>query len=78
MIISSSMEKEMWKDVVNEFIRTELGVQMNTPTTLAPRHELVPVPAMQETTNGRESLRVLYSLFSGQGTAAGANCKAFT
>jgi len=69
MIISSSMDKEVWKDVVNEFIRTELGVQMNDPA--AP---LVPASAVQGSGNGRESMRVLYSLFSGQGTAAGAGC----
>jgi hypothetical protein len=73
MLISNSMDKEMWKDVVNEFIRTELGVQMSTPAALALRPDLVPASATQETANGRESLRVLYSLFSGQGTAAGTN-----
>lgn len=62
------MDKEMWKDVTNEFIRSELGVQM-TPSALALRHDLG--AAKQEASNGRESLRVIYSLFSGQGTAAG-------
>jgi hypothetical protein len=74
MIISSSMDKEVWKDVVNEFLRTELGVQMNNPAAPALRPDLLPAPAMQGSVNGRESMRVLYSLFSGQGTAAGARC----
>lgn len=68
MLISSSMDKEMWKDVTNEFIRSELGVQM-APSALALRPDLG--AGKQEPSNGRESLRVIYSLFSGQGTAAG-------
>lgn len=68
MLISSSMDKEMWKDVTNEFIRSELGVQM-APSALALRPDLG--AGKQEASNGRESLRVIYSLFSGQGIAAG-------
>lgn len=67
MLISSSMDKEMWKDVTNEFIRAELGVQMTSPA-LALRPDLG--AAKSEPSNGRESLRVMYSLFSGQGTAS--------
>jgi hypothetical protein len=55
MVIASSIDKEAWKEVVQEFIRHELG----------PRE-----PA--SSTSGRESLRMAYSLFSGQGAAAGA------
>lgn len=57
MLISSSMDKESWKEVVGEFIRTELGVDA--------------VRAKSEPSNGRESLRVAYSLFAGHGAAAG-------
>lgn len=71
MVISNSIDKEMRKDVVNEFIRTELGIQTSTSAALTLRPDLVSASATQETTNGRESLRVLYSLFCGQGTAAG-------
>lgn len=71
MIISNNMDKEIWKDVVNEFIRSELGVPVNIPSPLALRRDLAPSSSTQEASNGRESLRVVYSLFSGQGTAAG-------
>lgn len=71
MVISSSLDKEMWKDVTNEFIRAELGVHINAPSPLALRRDLTSGTSTQESSNGRESLRVAYSLFSGQGTAAG-------
>ncbi|KAH8117565.1 Sec23-binding domain of Sec16-domain-containing protein [Phellopilus nigrolimitatus] len=54
MIISSSMDKDAFKEVVNEFIRTELGVK----------------PGAQTVVNGYESLRLAYSLYSGQSSAA--------
>lgn len=57
MLISSSMDKDAWKEVANEFIKSELGVQVGQSNA-----KLV---------NGRESLRVAYSLFAGQGAAAG-------
>ncbi|KAG8849805.1 hypothetical protein FRB96_000628 [Tulasnella sp. 330] len=56
MIISSSMDKDAWKEVADEFIRTELGVDATRATV--------------DPSNGRESLRVAYSLFAGQGAAA--------
>jgi COPII coat assembly protein SEC16 len=52
MVIASSVDKETWKEVVNDFVRSELG-------------------AREEKSNGREALRVAYSLFAGQGAAAG-------
>ncbi|KAJ3725933.1 Sec23-binding domain of Sec16-domain-containing protein [Lentinula raphanica] len=55
MIIASGIDKEAWQEVVNEFLKTELG----------PRS----VPSMG-VSNGRESLRVVYSLLSGQGAKA--------
>ena len=58
MVIASSIDKEAWKEVVNEFVKTELGgLGRNADTASKP--------------DGRESLRVAYSMFSGQGAAAG-------
>ncbi|KAH7871832.1 Sec23-binding domain of Sec16-domain-containing protein [Lentinula edodes] len=54
MIIASGIDKEAWQEVVNEFLKTELGTQ---------------APSMGPS-NGRESLRVVYSLLSGQGAKA--------
>ncbi|KAF8334307.1 Sec23-binding domain of Sec16-domain-containing protein [Cantharellus anzutake] len=53
MLIASSLDKEIWKEAVNEFIRSELGVAAGAEHGKA--------------SNGRESMRILYSLFSGQG-----------
>ncbi|KAJ3987357.1 Sec23-binding domain of Sec16-domain-containing protein [Lentinula detonsa] len=55
MIIASGIEKEAWQEVVNEFLKTELGPQNAFSAGLS---------------NGRESLRVVYSLLSGQGAKA--------
>jgi len=66
MVIASSIDKEAWKEVVNEFVKTELGVRDVQRSTLGGRgKDQVPPPS-----NGREWLRVVYSLFSGQGPAA--------
>ncbi|KAF8077931.1 Sec23-binding domain of Sec16-domain-containing protein [Lyophyllum atratum] len=61
MVIASSIDKEAWKEVVGEFLRTELG------TATAPQN---PIDQSLPPSNGRESLRAAYSLFSGQGAAA--------
>ncbi|KII88484.1 hypothetical protein PLICRDRAFT_60522, partial [Plicaturopsis crispa FD-325 SS-3] len=53
MVIASSIDSESWKEVVRDFLKTELGTRDDTSRT-----------------NGRESLRVAYSLFSGQGAAS--------
>lgn len=68
MVIASSVDKAAWKEVVQEFIQSELGVRepRNTPTL--PSTQSAGAPQLA---NGRESLRVLYSLFSGQGSQAG-------
>ncbi|KAI6109003.1 Sec23-binding domain of Sec16-domain-containing protein [Pisolithus croceorrhizus] len=65
MVISSSIDKEAWKEVVGEFLKAELGVH-------DPQHALVTRgnDSVPPRTNGRECLRVVYSLFSGQGPAA--------
>ena len=54
MLIASSVDKEAWKEAVNEFVRTELGAD-----------------APEASSVGREPLRMAYSLFAGQGYAAG-------
>ena len=55
LIIASCVNKDMWKEVVSGFIRYEMGDKIGN--------------AFQS--NGRESLRVLYSLFAGNGPNAG-------
>lgn len=65
MVIASSIDKEAWKEVVNEFIRADLGVKGDSPFTLPSR-----VDSQAPSVNGREGLRVAYGLFSGQGAAA--------
>lgn len=58
MVIASGIDKEAWKEVVNEFLKAELGPNTVKDGTAAG-------------SNGRESLRVAYSLYSGQGPSAG-------
>ncbi|KAG6376165.1 Sec23-binding domain of Sec16-domain-containing protein [Boletus reticuloceps] len=67
MIIASSVDKEAWKEVVNEFLKAELGV--HEPLQRATPH-VNGKGVMSQPTNGREWLRVTYSVFSGQGPAA--------
>jgi hypothetical protein len=68
MIIAGGIDREAWKEVVNEFLKAELGVHE------APQRITLPVRAkdvLSTQTNGREWLRVAYSVFSGHGPAAG-------
>ncbi|KAF9264646.1 hypothetical protein L218DRAFT_862380 [Marasmius fiardii PR-910] len=69
MVIASGIDKEAWKEAVNEFLRSELGSKDMTPRPSA-NSVLPQSQAPSATTNGREGLRVAYSLFSGQGAAA--------
>ncbi|KAF9464720.1 Sec23-binding domain of Sec16-domain-containing protein [Collybia nuda] len=62
MVIASSIDKEAWKEVVNEFLRTELNINSTSPVNQNSDGQAL--------VNGYESLRVAYSLFSGQGAAA--------
>jgi hypothetical protein len=64
MVIASSIDKEAWKEVVKEFVRTELG----NPSTMAARPPGVDQPSAAS--NGREPLRVAYNFFAGQGASA--------
>ncbi|QRW27676.1 COPII coat assembly protein Sec-16 [Rhizoctonia solani] len=63
MLIASSLDKDAWKEVVNEFIRSELGVRTD-------QKKPAPFGGDPSVANGRESLRVAYSLFAGHGPAA--------
>jgi hypothetical protein len=63
MIIASSIDKESWKEVVNEFIRSELNAQGVADAT-GPGHR-----DKAASGTGREPLKVAYSLYSGQGAA---------
>ncbi|CAB4447046.1 unnamed protein product [Rhizophagus irregularis] len=54
LIIASCVNKELWKEVVTGFIKHEMGTHIGETSE----------------SNGRESLRVLYSLFAGQGQNA--------
>jgi len=67
MIIASSVDKEAWKEVVNEFLKAELGVH---ETLQRPTLHLNGKGVTSQQTNGREWLRVAYSMFSGQGPTA--------
>jgi len=63
MVIASSIDKEAWKEVVNDFIRSELSSQVSADGTGSNQRDATP---------GREPLKVAYSLYSGQGAASGA------
>jgi hypothetical protein len=57
LLIASSVDKESWKEVAHEFIKTELSRNQGPDggdSTLA----------------GREALQVAYGLFAGNGSAA--------
>ncbi|KAI0362216.1 hypothetical protein OH77DRAFT_1507802 [Trametes cingulata] len=56
LVIASSIDKETWKDVVTEWVRAELAKGNGT--------------GQGEVTEGREALRVAYSLFGGNGAAS--------
>lgn len=63
MVIASSLDKEAWKEVVNEFVRSELAS--------GSEDGLGRSQSAKSASSGKESLRVAYSLFAGQGAAAG-------
>ncbi|KEP46782.1 Sec16 Sec16-C: Sec23-binding domain protein [Rhizoctonia solani 123E] len=63
MLIASSLDKEAWKEVVNEFIRFELGVRTD-------QKKSPPFGGDSSVANGREPLRIAYSLFAGHGPAS--------
>jgi hypothetical protein len=59
MVIASSLDKDSFKEVVTEFVRTEFGDAPGQSKT-----------AINSTSNGREPLRVAYNFFAGQGANA--------
>jgi hypothetical protein len=70
MVIASSTDRDALQEVVKEFIRAELGskeVKDDRTRLNDPRRGSLLTP----TSNGRESLRVAYSLFAGQGATSG-------
>jgi len=70
MVIASSIDKDAWKAVVSEFLRTELGVKDDANRG----SQLNGDESASSIMSGRESLRVAYSMFSGQGAAASVYC----
>ncbi|EMD38408.1 hypothetical protein CERSUDRAFT_82659 [Gelatoporia subvermispora B] len=67
LVIASSIDKDMWKEVVTEFVRSELADRDSGPTGFVPLSEALGKPRVG---GGREALRVAYSLFAGQGAAS--------
>ncbi|KAJ3551916.1 hypothetical protein NM688_g4435 [Phlebia brevispora] len=65
MILASSIDKEAWKEVVTEFVRTELAGQEGALVSSAGS-----LGEGQVVATGREPLKVAYSLFAGHGSAA--------
>lgn len=65
MLIASSAGTQAWKEVVSEFMHSELAIKQ-PPGSLGLKPE-----GAGSCSNGRESLRVAYSLFAGHGAAAG-------
>lgn len=64
MVIASSIDKEAWKEVVSEFVRSELsGAVTGSSTNIR--------DMASKSTGGREPLKVAYNLFAGQGPTSG-------
>jgi len=53
LLISSSLDKEAWREVAHEFIKTELNLNGDP-----------------QSVSGKESLRLAYGLFAGDGPSA--------
>ncbi|KAL4265213.1 Protein transport protein sec16 [Pleurotus pulmonarius] len=64
LVIASGIDKESWKEAVNEFLKVELTSK--AVNGAAPSMHT----SSRQPNHGREALRVAYSLFSGQGAAA--------
>ena len=59
LIISSCVNKDLWKEVINGFVERELSSQ---------RSDVLQQPKIVQ--GDRQGLRVLYALFAGQGAKA--------
>ncbi|KAK0210780.1 Sec23-binding domain of Sec16-domain-containing protein [Desarmillaria ectypa] len=67
MVIASGIDKDAWEEVVNEFLRTELGVKEDpSRNSLQVRGSEALLPSV----NGWEGLRAAYRLYSGQGASS--------
>jgi COPII coat assembly protein SEC16 len=71
MVIASSIDKESWQEVANEFIRTELDSKIVKDVKDRNSELGRGGPGSANGSGGFESLRVVYSLYAGQGAAAG-------
>lgn len=70
MVIASSIDRDAWQEVAKEFIRAELGpkdIKDDRSRSSDPRQGSLP----NQNSDGREGLRVAYSLFAGQGATSG-------
>ncbi len=67
MVIASSIDKDTWKEVVNEFVRSELTSKDPSPS----KGVAGLTTGTKVVATGREPLRVAYSLFAGHGSASG-------
>jgi hypothetical protein len=70
MVIASSIDRETWQETVKEFIRAELGSK-DFKDDKTRSNDLRRGSLLTPTPNGREGLRVAYSLFAGQGAGSG-------
>lgn len=68
MVIASSVDKEAWKEVVTDFLRSELSPKDASGSALHASD------SKGASSNGREPLKVAYSLFAGQGPASSMSC----
>lgn len=71
MVIASSINKEAWQEVANEFIKSELGLRVSSGSSGADRNRSGSVSGPPSGSNGYESLRAAYSLYAGHGASAG-------
>lgn len=70
MVISSSIDKDAFREVVSEFIKSELSMRENKAAMSPPSSTRLDT---RGAINGRECLRLAYSVYSGQ-TATAGNC----
>lgn len=73
MVIAHGLDKDSFKEVAEEFIKTELGVKgVRVPGSA------LPVKTEGTAVNGRECLRLAYGLYAGQASTAGAPVESFS
>ncbi|KAH9817670.1 Sec23-binding domain of Sec16-domain-containing protein [Melampsora americana] len=60
LVVANSLGHDTWRETVREFVRYELGITISSGSS----------STSDSQSNGRESLRALYSLFAGAGPAA--------